>query len=69
MNRLEKCIGSLKCMRDYSDPYEVDADAIDYAIESLNFLEFLSNVIQPNEMEHYVNMYNSKEVISEENTT
>lgn len=39
MDKLEKCIGSLKNMRDYSDPYEVDADELDYAIDILESLD------------------------------
>ena len=39
MDRLEKCINALKNMRDYSDPYEVDYDELDYAINILESLD------------------------------
>ena len=38
LERLERCIGSLESMRDYSDPYEVDADELDYAANMLKIL-------------------------------
>ena len=38
MDELYKCIGSLEQMRDWSDPYEVDADALDYAVRILKSL-------------------------------
>lgn len=49
-------------------PQMLDADALYMAIEDLpsaqpdgnDFLEFLWNVINPNDMEQYLSMYNSK---------
>lgn len=35
-----------------------DLDAIRIAIVDMKFLNFLSNVIPPNEMEKYIDMYN-----------
>ena len=60
MTNVEARVMINKCLESNSWGCGEFTEALVYARDQLRFIDFLFDVIQPNEMEQYISMYNSK---------